>query len=139
MDQDQTTPSDSTDDIQPPVSQQLVDNFIDPDELLHADVLELMGYQNLTDEQKQEHYQRMMETINNRLAARIADNLSDEETHEWQTLAGQNEQQAVDYLKNKGINLDQWMIEETILYKSEMVQGARAIRQGLTPQPSSQS
>jgi hypothetical protein len=73
----------------------------------------------------------MMETINNRVAARVADNLSDEETKEWQELAQKDNQQAVDYLKSTGIDLDQWVIEETILYKAEMVRGARALRQGL--------
>lgn len=98
------------------------------DDLLNKDILELMGYQNLTDQEKQEHYSRMLETIQNRVICRVDDLISPEDQEEWMnTVKSKTDQEKMDYLKSKNIHVDKIMAEESLLYKAEIVRAARNI------------
>lgn len=98
------------------------------DDLLNKDILELMGYQNLTPEEKQEHYTRMLETIQNRVICRVDDLISPEDQEEWMnTVKSKTDQEKMDYLKSKNIHVDKIMAEESLLYKAEIVRAARNI------------
>lgn len=107
---------------------------INAHDLLHKDILDLMGYQNLTDEEKNHHYTVMLETVNNRVAIRIADSLGENDAQAWQDLAQKDEQSAIQFLIEREIDLQKWLLEETVLYKAEMVKAARAIAKGTRPE-----
>lgn len=102
----------------------------DYDDLINKDILDLMGYQNLTEEEKRNHYTRMLETIQNRAIARVGDLLSNEDQKTWESL--QTDEEKKQFLASKNINLDQIMAEETLLYKAEMVAEAKRIQEELS-------
>jgi len=96
-------------------------NFSDED-ILNKDILELMGAQNLPQEKKQEIYQKMIETIQNRVIAKILDQLSEQDAEEWKKLLDSGDKQkAEEFLKTKQIDVAKLMLEESIIYKTEMV------------------
>jgi len=91
--------------------------------LLDKDILEIIGGKDLPEAKKQELYTRMVETIQNRAIARIYDKLSDEEGQGLDKLIEANDKAKMDeFLKSKDIDLAKILLEEAIVYKSEMIE-----------------
>lgn len=92
-------------------------------ELLDKDLLELIGGANLPPEKKQELYTKMAETVQNRAIARIYDKLSEAEGKQLDQLIDQDEKNKIDeFLKTKGIDITSLLVQEAIIYKSEMLE-----------------
>lgn len=91
-------------------------------EILDKDLLELMGAKEMPPEKKQELYTKMAQTVQNRVIARIDDQLSEEERQEWIKLIDINDKTKMEeFLKSKDINVAKWLVEEAIIYKTEMM------------------
>lgn len=91
------------------------------DDILNKDLLELLGLGNVSDEEKGEMYTKMGETIENRVIARVADQMTDEELDKWSELADEDPATAGENLREKGIDIPTLIAEESLIYKTELV------------------
>jgi len=92
-------------------------------ELLDEDILEIMGGQDLSPEKKEELYLKMTQTIQNRAIARIYDRLSEEEANKLdQLMEADDNHQIEQFLNAKNIDLAKILLEEAIVYKTEMIE-----------------
>ena len=91
-------------------------------DILDKDLLELMGGQDMPQEKKQELYQKMAETVQNRVIARIDDKLSDQEKQEWIGIVDQDDKAKMEeFLRSKNIDIAKMLTEEAIIYKPEIM------------------
>lgn len=91
-------------------------------QILDNDLLELMGAQNMPQEKKQALYQKMAETVQDRVIARIDDQLSESEREEWLKVIDSDDQaKMAEFLKSKNIDVAKMIVEEAIIYKTEMM------------------
>lgn len=99
-------------------------------EILDKDILELMGASDLPNEKKQELYATMLDTIQNRVIARMADQLPEQDLERWQQLAetGDNAQME-QFLRERQIDIAQLMLQEALMYKTELVELAKPLQQ----------
>lgn len=106
-----------------------MDQKITPNDVLDKDILDLMGADNLPAEKKQQLYATMVDTINNRVIARVADQLPEPDLEQWQQLAetGDNAQME-QFLRDRNIDVAQLMLQEALIYKAEMVELAKPIQ-----------
>ena len=76
----------------------------------------------MSEAEKNDLYQKMNDTVANRVTARIVDALSDEEVDKWVKLLDANDQKgANDLLAKKGIDPAQLIAKEAIVYKTQIV------------------
>ena len=100
------------------------------EDILNKDILELMGAKNMPEEKKQELYQKMMETIQNRMIGKAFDLLEEKDKAEFKRLAEeQKKSELEEFLKARGINLSKMMLQESLLYKTEMAELSKTIQQ----------
>ena len=96
--------------------------IIDPADLWDKDIFVLMGLENAPEDKKKEIMDNMTATINNRILARILDQLTEEEIKDYEKLLdGNDDPKIIEYLKSKGIDLIQFTAEETMIYKVEIL------------------
>ena len=100
-------------------------------DLLEKDILELIGAQNLPQEKKEELYKTMADTVQNRTIARLHDQLSEEDSKEFDRLidAGDN-QKVTEFLENKNIDITSLLIQEATIFKTEMVDLFKKAKEG---------
>jgi len=99
-----------------------MDQLFSDEDILNKDILELLGIQDLDQAKKQEIYQTMMQTIQNRVMARILDQLKPEEAEEWKNLLdSQDKQKAEEFLRSRKIDVAKLMLEEAVIYKTEII------------------
>lgn len=97
-------------------------NYQNPADLIDKDIFELLGLKNAPEEKKKEILENMMGTVQNRIMARILDSLNDDEIKEFEQLVStKDETQIKDFLDKKGIDLTQISAEESLLYKTEII------------------
>lgn len=91
-------------------------------DMLTKDILELMGAENMTPEEKANIYNKMMHTVQNRVLARVLDDLSDSEYEELKKILDIGDTDGFEKFATE-IQLDLAKIyaEEALLYKIEMV------------------
>ncbi|MCL5407291.1 MAG: DUF5663 domain-containing protein [Patescibacteria group bacterium] len=90
--------------------------------ILDQDLLELMGAKDMPEEKKQELYQKMAETVQDRVIARIDDQLSETQREEWLKVIDENDKNKMEtFLKSKNIDIAKMLVEEAIIYKTEMM------------------
>ncbi len=107
-----------------------VDQSVSDGEILNKDILELMGASGLPKKKRQKLYAKMLDTIQNRVIARVADQLSEPDLKEWHELAETGDNQQIDrFLKGRGIDVAQLQLQEALMYKAEMVKLAKPIDQ----------
>jgi len=100
------------------------------EDILNKDILELMGAKNMPEEKKQELYQKMMETVQNRVIGKVADMLEGENLEKFKELAqAQKKLELEEFLKSQGINLSKVMLQEALFYKTEMAELSKTIQQ----------
>ena len=91
-------------------------------DILDQDLLELMGAKDMPEEKKQELYQKMADTVQNRVIARIDDKLSDTEKQGWMGLVDQNDKaKMAEFLRLKNIDINKLLVEEALIYKTEIM------------------
>lgn len=91
-------------------------------DILDKDLLELMGAQNMPPEQKQALYKKMAVTVQDRIILRVDDKLDEAGRKEWIQLLDQGDKAKMEeFLKTKNIDIAKILIEEAIIYKTEMM------------------
>lgn len=114
-------------------------NGVNFDDLFNKDIIELMGLTNLNDVEKEKLKMDMLETIQMRVIARIETQITDEDVPTWKATVESGDQDKINgYLVNKGINIEELMAQEALVYKLEMAKGAKDIL-SKTNQTSSQN
>lgn len=92
------------------------------EDIANSDILELMGAKNMPEEQKKEIYRIMVETIENRVIAKIDDQLSDDDAKKMKEIIDRKSKEEFDqFLEEKGIDITQIYAQETLVYKVEMI------------------
>ena len=67
-------------------------------------------------------YQKMAEIVQNRVMVKIDDQLNEQDKTEWQKVAEEGNKEKMDsFLKQKNIDVAKMLIEEAIIYKTEMM------------------
>lgn len=103
--------------------------FDDDEEIINKDILELLGTSDLSEDEKADFYQKMIDTIENRVIGRIADQLTEEEQQEWNKIGESKDKQKMDeFLKAKNIDINQLTLQETLSYKAEIAVLAQPIK-----------
>lgn len=97
-------------------------NFIDPQDLIDKDIFELLNMKDAPEAKKKEITDNMLQTVQNRVLARILDTLEEPEVRQYEELidAG-DEQKMVAFLNSKNIDLNNLTAEEALRYKTEIV------------------
>lgn len=92
------------------------------EDIASKDVLDLLGAQNMPDEQKKEIYRVMIETIESRVIARIDDELSDDDAAKLKEILDKKDKEGFDaFMIEKGIDVTQIYTQETLAYKVELI------------------
>jgi len=91
-------------------------------DIIDKDILELMGAKNMDPQKKQELYEKMAQTIQDRVIARIDDSLDETGKAEWLKLAEENNKEKMEaFLKSHNIDVVKLMTEEAMVYKMEVM------------------
>ena len=99
------------------------------DDIVNKGIVELMGLMDLPEEKKDKIRQAAQDTIQGRALARVFDNLDENEQQKFKQLLEQSDDTKIEeYLKTKNIDMGKITIEETLLYKLQMVNTAKAAR-----------
>jgi hypothetical protein len=101
---------------------------MDYQEVLDADLLELLGAEGATDEQKKDIYEKAQATIENRVIARLMDEFTDEEMEQWEKLPEGDQDAMRTFLSNKNIDLPQLYAKEALVYKTEIASLAHQLK-----------
>jgi len=95
---------------------------IDVKNLIEDDIFDLLGLENLDDKTKDDLRIKILESVSNRILLRVADLLNDEEIKHWENLLDEgNNDKIVNYLQEKNIDLKKIAIEESLIYKRQLV------------------
>jgi hypothetical protein len=96
---------------------------IDVKNLIEDDIFDLLGLENLDDKTKDDLRIKILESVSNRILLRVADLLNDEEIKHWENLLDEgNNDKIVNYLQEKNIDLKKIAIEESLIYKRQLVE-----------------
>ena len=100
------------------------------EEIIKKDLMELMGLQNLSDQEKVDLYNKALETIQNRVLIRIVAKLGEDNKEQFFQLIDKEDEKAIDdYLQSKNIDYRALFSEEVLLYKLEMAKKTEAIKE----------
>lgn len=103
-------------------------NGIKFDDLFNKDILELMGLTNLSEEETEKVKMDMLETIQMRVIARIETQITDEDVPTWKAVLESGDQEKIKaFLDKKGININELMAQEALVYKLEIAKNAQDI------------
>lgn len=92
------------------------------DDIVQKDILELLELQNIPDDQKQAIYKKLYEIVENRTILRMDHLLSEPDVDAWKKLLEQGDRAAADaFLKEKNIDVQRILIEETAMLKAQLV------------------
>lgn len=98
------------------------------EEFLDTDILELLGVKNVSGEERDKIYKKMTDTILNRVIARIDDELkTNQHRDEFKKLLKEGDDKKTgEYLHTLGIDVQKMVINEAMIYKTELVSLAKA-------------
>lgn len=93
------------------------------EEFLNKNILEMMGANNLPDGEKEKLIQKMVDTIQFRVIARIDDVLKTDENREnFKKILNSGDNEKINkFLTSQDIDTEKLMLEEAISYKTELV------------------
>ena len=94
---------------------------IELDSLFGTDIFELLGIQAASSERKQSILETMMDTVQNRVLARILDSLTDVQIEAFQAATAKGDDEARQFLADQSIDLIQLTAEEAIVYKGQIL------------------
>lgn len=93
---------------------------VDYQQVLDADLLDLLGAKDASAEDREKIYHTAIQTIENRVLARIVDELTDEDLTEWEKIPETDKSALGSFLTTRGIDLAKLYAMEAITYKSEI-------------------
>ena len=105
------------------------------DDIMNKDLLDLMGMKDIKEEDRKALYEKVLKTVQYRVANRLAGLLSDEEFQEWEKLDQDGKQK---FLDSKNIDAAAIYLEEVMAYKIEMVELMRVSQQAASANSSAQ-
>ncbi|MFA6532091.1 MAG: DUF5663 domain-containing protein [Patescibacteria group bacterium] len=95
---------------------------IDPESLIDKDIFELLDLKDAPEDRKHQILEDMMETIQNRVVARILDSLKKEEVKEFEELLDEDDNDKVaQFLQTRNIDPVTFTAEEALNYKIEIL------------------
>jgi len=98
-------------------------------DIITKDIFELLGVENMPEQQKRNLYTKMLETIQNRVIIKITKELPQEALAEWEHVAKSNNQaEMAQFFDAHSINVDEMLLKETLMYKMEIVELTKPIR-----------
>lgn len=96
-------------------------NDADLDQFFDADILNIIGANDLPADKKQAMYQEMALTVQNRVIARIYTSISEEEGAELDNLIDQEDTIKVQaYLREKDLDMPAMLTQEALAFKLEL-------------------
>lgn len=110
------------------------------EEIADKDIIELIGGESLSDEEKGLLYEKMLETIRMRTLDRLDQTLIDTERHKLKEILNShnNDSSLQSFIHSKNFDMEKVMAEEALKYKAELVahvdllnKGSAAISQNL--------
>jgi len=108
---------------------EVFDNGLSYEDIIQKDVLELMGFTKLTEEKSKELHEKIEVAIQNRVAARIFDALSEEDRKQYEKLTDEQKfKEANDFLLSKNIDANNWLVQETIVMKLELYEDGKVVK-----------
>lgn len=91
-------------------------------EVFEKDILEVLGAKNMPDEEKQKLYQKMTETVQDKVLLRIDSELDEPSREEWIKISSEGDKDKMEeFLRSKNIDVAKMMVEEALIYKLELV------------------
>jgi|GEM_PF-2685634 len=100
--------------------------------VISQEILDAMGMNNLTESEKQDLYQTMIATVQDRVLARLLDELPSSKRIELVRLLNHATADEVSaYIAGEIPNLDAIMGEEALRYKGEMIENAAHVSKAL--------
>jgi hypothetical protein len=100
---------------------------------LDQDILEIIGGKDLQQEKKDELYERMAKTVQNRSIVRVYDLLNEDERNQLDELLEANDNNRLnEFFKSHNIDLAKILLEEAIVYKTEMIELYKMAKQDKT-------
>jgi len=105
---------------------------VSSDDLVSKDLFELLGLEDMPEEQKNEIRAKTLEMIRDRTLLRVRDLLSDEEFEQYKVLLSEPESTESDkkideFLAGKHVDVNALTVEETILVKMQAVQAMQGL------------
>lgn len=118
----------------------LLPDGISYEDLIQKDVLELMGFTNLEQSKKDDLHKKIQTTIENRVAARILDMLSEEDQEKYDKIieVGDSEE-GFEFLISRDIDAAEFMAQEMILMKIELLFDSQMVKKRLNQLQSNSS
>ena len=97
--------------------------IIDPEQFFDQSIFDLLEIQDFPEDKKNKIMKDMMDTINNRVIARVLDLLNENNLHEkFKSLVEENNLEEIEiFLHDQDIDLKKIAVEESLLYKMEIV------------------
>ena len=103
-----------------------MNNDISYEDIIEKDILDLLGANNMPEEQKRNLYTKMMDTVMNRAMIRVHDALSEKDREEWKKLLDEGDKPKMDkFLHDHGVDLPKILVEEALILKTELVDLAK--------------
>ncbi len=100
--------------------------------VLNQEILEAMGLGMLPEAEKNSFYQTMIATVNDRVIARVLDELSANERQQLMRFLDRNQpDEAEAFIGEHVPELNTLVVQEALLYKAEMIENARHVHQVL--------
>lgn len=95
---------------------------IDPESLIDKDIFELLDLKDASEDRKRQILEDMMETIQNRVVARILDSLKEDEVKSFESLLDEdNDEKIAQFLQERDIDPVTFTAQEALNYKIEIL------------------
>lgn len=95
---------------------------MDFEAFIDADILELLGVKNISPEEKEKIFAKMLDTIQNRVIIKIDDRFDEAQRNEFKRLLGEGDNDKINqFFENNNIDIKQLLMLEAINYKTELV------------------
>jgi len=106
------------------------DEFVTYEDIISKDILDLMGFTELTDEKRNELHEKIYDSIEVRVAEQILDRLSEDDRNQYdQLLIAEKDQEGYDFLKERGIIPEEILTTEVIIMKLELYEDSKVVRE----------
>lgn len=107
------------------------DEFVTYQDIIEKDVLDLMGFsQDYPQEKRDEMHEKINSAIIARVAEQILDKLFEDDRKTYdQLMAAEKNQEAYDFLKERGVNPEEIVTTEVIIMKLELYEDSKIVRE----------
>jgi len=103
--------------------------FMDPQKLVEGDFFKEAGLDGLPEEEKEKLMTKLIESVRNRVLIRIDDLIGDKDREAFhKVLESGKDEEIRKYLDEKKINVQQLVVEESLLQKAEMLNALAQIK-----------